>query len=302
MISFRYHLVSTIAVFLGIVLGAVAGATALNGAVAGDLRRQVSDLKADNAKSADSIKFLVTQANNANVLARAYGPTLVASRLSGIGVVILTAPGAGDAMPAAVAAEVAAAGGHVTGTIALTKDLIDRSRASDVRTLVTTGVHPIGLTLPTTDDAGRLAGALLGYVLLGKGQATDLTQTVAGLTTLNMIKATGTPAAGKLVIVVAPGGVADSAAQQELASLVSQMGSAGPTVVVGDAVSAGTSGVINAIRATDTLKKSVSTVDDADGALGQLTMALAGAEAVAGKRGHYGTGAYADALLPGAAQ
>jgi hypothetical protein len=41
-------------------------------------------------------------------------------------------------------------------------------------------------------------------------------------------------------------------------------------------------------------------VDDADSALGGLTMVLTGADTIAGHKGHYGTGADTDGLLPGA--
>jgi hypothetical protein len=301
-ISFRYHVVSTVAVFLGIVLGVVVGATALNGAVVGDLRRQVSDLKADSTRDADTNKRLTVQANNANVLAQVFGGNLVPGRLAGVPVVIVRTPGATDVVVNSVASEIAAAGGTLAGVVGITKDLVDPRRANDVRTLVTSGVHPIGLTLPTTDDAGRLAGALLGYVLLGKGQGTDLTQTVTGLTTLNMLKAYGNPAAGKLVVVVSPGAVpGDGSSLQTLASLVGQMGSTGPVVVAGDAASASANGLIGALRGAD-VRKAVSTVDDIDTPLGLLTLVFAGNEALQGKHGQYGTSGNVDGLIPGAAQ
>jgi len=300
-ISFRYHVVSIIAVFLGIVLGVVAGATALNGAVVGDLRRQVSDLKADNKKQTDTVAWLTVQANNANVLAQSYGPALYANKLGNVGVVLVLAPGASSAMAGAVDAQIVAAGGKVTAHIALSKDLIDARRAADVRSLVTSGIHPMGLSLPETDDAGRLAGSLLGFVLLGKGQPTDLTQTMAGLTTLNMVKATGTPNSGNLVVIVAPGTNSDPGALTELSNLVSQIGSTGPTVAVGDTVSATPSGLIGSLRAVQG-PRTVSTVDDADTALGQLTFVLAANQALSGKHGHYGVGPAAESLLPGATQ
>ena len=49
MISFRYHLVSIIAVFLALALGIVVGTTALNGPITTDLRKQVNTLKSDRS-------------------------------------------------------------------------------------------------------------------------------------------------------------------------------------------------------------------------------------------------------------
>jgi len=302
-ISFRYHLVSTIAVFLGIVLGVVVGTTALNGAVVGDLRRQVSDLKDENAKASADNKALQAQVGNADVLARTFGPSIVANRLLNTPVVLVSAPNAPAGIIDALAAQVAAAGGKVSGRIQLTRDLVDPRRASDVRSLATSGVHPIGLQLPSTDDAGRLAGSLLGWVLFGKGQPTDLTQVLTGFDTLNMVKKPSAIAPGRLVIFVAPGAAgSDEASAKALLSLASQVGQTGPTVVAGDAASARQGGLIAAIRSDESAKRDVATVDDVDGALGQLTAALVGAEATKGKKGHYGSGAGADALFPDAAQ
>lgn len=302
MISFRYHVVSTIAVFLGIVLGVVVGTTAVNGAVVGDLRRQVSDLKSDKDKAADTNRTLSAQVNNANILAATYGHTLSANKLAQTPVVVVSAPGATAAMAGSVVSQIQAAGGTVSARVTITRDLVDPRRSSDVRSLVTSGVHPIGLTLPTTDDAGRLVGSLLGYVLLGKGQATDLTQAVTGLTQLNMVRTTGPVAAGKLVVIVTPGKVSgDPLLQQNLLGIISQIAATGPALVAGDSSAAASGGVIAALRSGDA-SRSVSTVDNADTALGQLTFVLAAAEAAAGKHGHYGTGADTDGLLPGAAQ
>ena len=141
-----------------------------------------------------------------------------------------------------MAAEVTAAGGHIAGRLQLSKDFDDPRRANDIRSLATSGLHPIGLQLPTTDDAGLLAGALLGFVLLGHGQSTDLTQVVAGFGTLNMIKSeSSTVTAGKVLVLVAPGAMAKGAdAGKMLLSFSTQLGAVtgGPTVVAGDAKSA----------------------------------------------------------------
>ncbi|MDQ1722174.1 MAG: hypothetical protein QOI26_1908 [Pseudonocardiales bacterium] len=304
MISFRYHLVSVIAVFLGIALGVVIGTSALNGAVVGDLRHQVSDLKKSQSALAAQNQVLRARAGNADLLAQTFGAKIAGATLAKTPVVLLGAPGASKGLKDAVAAQVSAAGGTVAGRLQLTKDFSDPRRANDIRSLATSGLHPIGLQLPTTDDAGSLAGALLGFVLLGHGQSTDLAQVVAGFSTLNMIKAESpTVAAGKLVLLIAPGALpkADEAGKM-LLSFGAQLGAStgGPTVVVGDPASDTAGGLVALVRNDETANKAVSTVDDADSALGGLTMVLTGADTIAGHKGHYGTGADTDGLLPGA--
>jgi hypothetical protein len=303
-ISFRYHLVSVIGIFLAVALGVVVGTTALNGAVVGDLRRQVSDLKKSNTDAAELTKTLQQQAGNADALAQTFGAKIAAGKLANTSVVLLSAPGAPTALKDAIAAQIAAAGGKVSGRVQLSKDFLDPKRATDIRSLATSGAHPIGLQLPTTDDAGRLAGSLLGFVLLGKGQATDLTQVLAGFSTLNMAKVEGGDvAAGKAIVFIVPGALAkDAPAGALLLSMSAELGGVGATVVAGDSASATSGGLIAAIRGDDGAKKAVSTVDDATGALGQLTVALTTADAVAGRKGQYGTSAGADALVPDTGQ
>jgi hypothetical protein len=87
-----------------------------------------------------------------------------------------------------------------------------------------------------------------------------------------------------------------------LLSFASQLGAStgGPTVLAGDPAADTAGGLIALVRKDENASKSVSSVDDVNGPLGLLTVALTGAETVAGRKGHYGTGADNDGLLPGA--
>jgi hypothetical protein len=301
-ISFRYHLISIIAIFLAIALGVVVGTSALNGAVVGDLRNQVSGLKKANSDAAAQNKALRSQAGNADLLAQTFGSKISGAGLAKTPVVLLGAPGASKQVKDGIAAQITAAGGVVSGRVQLGKSFTDPARANDIRSLATSGVHPIGLQLPTTEDAGMLAGALLGFVLGGKGQGSDLTQVLAGFKTLDMLTTeSGTVTAAKAIILVAPGSmVKDSPKATMLLSFSTELGAiAGTAVVAGDAASDTAAGLVALVRNDATAKKSVSTVDNAGTALGQLTVALVTANAVSGHKGHFGSGSGADALLPG---
>lgn len=304
MISFRYHLVSIIAVFLGIALGVVVGTSALNGAVVGDLRSQVDDSKKNSSALAAQNQVLRARSANADLLAQTFGAKIAGSALAKTPVVLLGAPGASKGLRDAMAAQVRAAGGTVAANLQLSKQFSDPRRANDIRALATSGLHPIGLQLPTTEDAGTLAGALLGFVLLGHGQNTDLAQVIAGFGTLNMIKAESpsvTP--GKLVLLVAPGALPkDDEAGKMMLAFGTQLGAStgGPTVVVGDPAANTAGGLVRLVREDEVANKAVSTVDDANSPLGELTVVLTAADTVAGRKGHYGTGSDVDGLLPGA--
>lgn len=303
MISYRYHLVTVVGIFLAIALGVVIGTSALNGAVVGDLHRQVADLKQSNASATQRANALQAQSGNADTLAKTFGAQLAVGRLTKVPVVLIGAPGATSELKDAVAKEITAAGGTVAGRIQLSSALIDPQRATDVRSFATSGTHPIGLTLPSNNDAGALAGALLGFVLLGHGQATDVTSVLTGFETLNMLKTeNGDVSSGRIIVMVAPGSrPAGDPSAKELASLTAQLASTGgPTVVVGDGASDTGGGLVASVRGDDASAQAVSTVDDIDTPLGQLTSVLVAQQSLAHHNGHYGTGTRVDGLLPGA--
>lgn len=305
MISFRYHLVSLIGIFLAIALGIVIGTTALNGAVLGDLRRQVSDLKQADSAAAAQNRALRAQAGSADLLAQSFGAKIAAGALAKKPVVLVGAPGASKSLRQAIASAITTAGGSVSGQIQLAKAFTDPRRAADIQSLVTSGAHPLGLQLPTTDNPGLLAGAALGYVLLGHGQGTDLTQVLAGFGTLNMLKVDGSAIApGAAVVLIAPGGLPkNDEGGAMLLAMATELGTlGGPTVIAGDAAAANGGGLVGLVRADNAAQKSVSTVDDAGTPLGQLTVALTVADTIGGHKGaDYGTANGAEALLPGAA-
>ncbi|HEY2043524.1 MAG TPA: copper transporter [Jatrophihabitans sp.] len=300
-ISYRYHIVSVIGIFLALAVGVVIGTSALNGAVVGDLHRQVSDLKASNNAANAANTQLQARAGDGNSLAKTYGSKVVAGSLQGVTVVILGAPGATADLKNAVANEVALAGGKVTGRFQLSSAFSDPQRAADIKALATTGAHPVGLQLPASDDAGVLAGSLLGYVLFGHGQATDLTQVLTGFETLNMAKAEGGVASsGKLLMIVAPGSQpsADGAGKMMMSTAVQLATSGGATMVVGDATSAAANGLIGLVRADAHAKETVTTVDNGSTPLGQVGAILAGQQLLTGHKGQFGSAAGADSLLP----
>ena len=78
MISFRYHLVSLVAVFLALALGIVVGTTALNGPITTDLRKQVNTLRSDRTTLANQVKALQARVDDSEQFAATYGSQLVA--------------------------------------------------------------------------------------------------------------------------------------------------------------------------------------------------------------------------------
>jgi hypothetical protein len=297
----RYHIVSIVAVFLALALGIVVGTTALNGPITSDLKHKNDALTSQNKTSAQQVKDLQGQVKNAQNFATAYGGAITATALSTKSVLIVAMPGADTGVKDALGKQITAAGGKISGRVQLTSDYTDPKRAADITSFVTQ-VHPVGLTLPTTSDAGTLGGALLSFVLLGKGQATDVTQVLSGLADLHMLKIEGsdevTPST--LVLVIASGTLpsGDAGGKAQLALLTELHQTGGNVVVAGDSASSTEGGLIALLRNDTGDRSAISSVDDADTAIGQVSTILALADAAAGHFGQFGTGSSVDALFP----
>lgn len=301
MISFRYHIVSLVAVFLALALGIVVGTTALSGPITKDLRTQLNDTKKQRDALAGQVKTLQNNVDDAGQFAATYGSQLVAGTLTGQKVLLVALPDTSDTMQTGVQRQVDAAGAKITGIVTITKNYLDARLGDNIRSLAVGAARPIGITYPETSDAGRLGAALLSYVLLGKGQKTDLPQVLGGLSADHLVTVDGNAVApATLVVVLGHGSPAkkDYAATTQLALVSALAQGGGHVVVAGDATSAAQGGVVASVRNAAGDRGSVSTVDDADNALGQVSTILALAAAAKGQVGHYGTGAGADALFP----
>jgi hypothetical protein len=300
-ISFRYHLVSIVAVFLALALGIVVGTTALNGPITTDLRTQVNTLKSDRTTLANQVKSLQQQVSDAGQFASSFGSQLVQGMLLKQNVLLVGLPGARTSVEDGITSQIESAGGKVSGKLQLTDAYIDPRRSSDVTSLVTSGVHPIGLTLPEVSDAGQLGGALLAFVLLGKGEKTDLSEVLSSFSALHMVSDAGntiTPSATVVVVGTGPLAPASYASSAELALVSALQQAGGHVVVAGDNGSATQAGVVAGVRGSAGDKATVSTVDNADTAIGQVSTVLALADITKSTVGHYGTAKSADALFP----
>ena len=133
MISFRYHIVSIIAVFLALALGIVIGTTALNGPITTDLRHQVDGLKGDRTSLAKQVKTLTNRVDDANQFASTYGQQLIAGRMQKTEtVLVIGMPNSDSSVQDKVARDLSAAGATVTGRLELTDEYIDQGRGTEI--------------------------------------------------------------------------------------------------------------------------------------------------------------------------
>jgi hypothetical protein len=300
LISFRFHLVSLIAAFLALAVGVVVGATALNGPVTHDLRQQISGLKADKAALTVTVHSLSGQVQDAGQFATTYGAQLVKDTLKGQNVLLLALPGAPTGMQDALAAQLDAAGATLTGRLQLAGRYLDPAESQDLTDFATGPAHPLGLQLPESGDPARVAATLLAYVLSGKGKPTDVKTVLTGLAGLHVLASD--PSAvrpARTVLVAASGSLPkDVYAGQAQLDLVAALASDGASVVVaGDVGSAAGNGVVALVR-SGAQRSTVSTVDDADTAVGTVSAVLALAAQKRSDVGQYGSQRGATALFP----
>lgn len=305
MISFRYHLVSIVAVFLALALGIVVGTTALNGPITKDLRHQVNDAKKQRDNLATQLKQLQGEVSDADQFATTYGAKLVAGSLTGKNVLEIVLPGAPSEMQDGLERQVAAAGGKISGRVTVTDAYLDPSRGTGVYSLATGAARPMGWTAPESSDAGKLGGSLLAYVLLGHGQSTDLQQVLAGFVELHMLDLGGAGIKPSTLVAVLGHGTLEQgkyggAAELSLVSALAQGG--GHVVVAGDKGSATGGGLVALVRDSQSERSAVSTIDNAGNAFGQVSTILALAAASKGQLGQFGTQNGADALFPAPAK
>jgi hypothetical protein len=300
-ISFRYHIVSLVAVFLALALGIVVGTTALNGPVTSDLRHQVNDLKTDRTELALQVKDLQGQVDTAGQFATTFGAQLVAGTLKDQSVLVVALPGAATGMQDGIAAQLTAAGAKITGRLELAASFTDPAQGDSILSLATGPAHPLDISLPeNTSDARVIGGALLAFVLTGHGEATDLKTVLSGFSGLHMISSDpqGIEPAHTVVVIGNGSLPKDNYAGEADLDLVAQLSVAGAKVVVaGDTGSAQANGIVALVRSAPQ-KSTVSTIDNANSAFGQVSTALAVAGAVASQVGHYGTAKGAEALFP----
>jgi hypothetical protein len=312
MIDFRYHLVSIVAIFLALSLGLLLGSTELKPYVQRGLNA-VSKTEHNQIESllGEKQQFLGQISSN-NQFALTNAPAMLHDVLAGQHVVLVLAPGAPGSVTSGVAQAVQTAGATVTGQLQLPTAFFDTSAASSQKLsqVADQYAEPAGLTLAGTAQAQ--ASELLAHVIMtqgGPGQPLPgerdpvSVQTVQALAGAGFLTKSGQPwDRATLAVVVIPGtppSIDDTNSEsQQLVTLAEQLNLAGlGTVVAGTVAGSGPGSAIDVMRAGGRAGH-LSSVDDADYAIGQIVVAQSLADMEHGKSGSYGVTANASAAGP----
>lgn len=200
MVDFRYHLVSLIAVFMALAIGIVLGAGPLQNSIGSALNDQVESLR----QSRDDARIVADEAESRSAAYRegleSLAPEMIAGTLEGQAIVIVTLPGAEDAVRESHSENLTAAGATVTGTIALTENLFSAERASyrnalagQLGSYVEPADSPLGtlargLDYIVTSDAGDTAAATLAELYRSEDNALiEVKDTLTGPATAMLV-------------------------------------------------------------------------------------------------------------------
>jgi hypothetical protein len=312
-IDFRYHLVSIVAVFLALAVGVVLGSAALNGPVVAGLRKSVSTLRHEEDNLGSQNRAQRDQIKSDQEWAQAAGPVLLSHLLASERVVIVTAPGAPGAVTDGVTMALTQAGAKITGQVTIEAPFFDTAASTrNTLSLLTQRLTPGGMSLRDGTVQAQAAELIASAILTqdGLGQPVAGSQDSTGASILSgfdtggflSVSAPSIVRATLAVVIIpaSPPTTNDSnPASQALVTLSKELGIAGQaTVVAGSTTGSGPGSAIQVIRSASSAG-TLSTVDDADTASGQIVVAQALYEVLAkAKPGSYGTGPGASAVGP----
>jgi hypothetical protein len=304
MISFRYHIVTIVAVFVALGAGILLGGTFFDTVLANQLQQQVRAQGAKLDRAESQVSDLESQLASIQQLGSIYLPTIVANRLTGVPTVLVTVQDVDlAALKAARQALVQAGVSSDLITIQL-RDRLGSTNPVDQSALA----QAIGLpaaTPPPTDIAGQAVSALAERLLQAPPAGTvDLLQDlragsfiqIVGQASLDTV---GVP--GQAVAIVA-GQTATTQADPTgfvLPLITDLVGRDPPTPVVVGEPSTTTDTLLPQIRTGDLSGKLV-TVDDVEEVVGQVSFAV-GLERLVqnpGQGANYGRGEGASAPFP----
>ncbi|KAA0075821.1 copper transporter [Mycolicibacterium sp. P9-64] len=309
MISLRSHAISLAAVFLALAIGVALGSGLLSNTVLSGLRDDKHEMQNQINGLIDDKNALNEKLSTAGEFDAQMSPRILRDALAGKSVVLFRTPDAADDDVDALTRFIGAAGGTVSGKVALTQEFVDANSAEKLLSVVNSPIVPAGRQLNTKSvDQGSQAGDLLGIALLRAKEpgasAVDDGQRDAVLTAL---RDTGFITYGRdrigpadTALIVTGAGLGEDAGNQgaTVARFAAGLAPHGAgTVIVGRDGSASGTAAVAVTRSDPALTGAVSTVDDVDTQSGRITAVLALQELAGGGRpGQYGIGQGATAV------
>lgn len=315
MTRLRHALVLVSVVLFALALGVAVGGGLLHGQVRAVLQSQVSDDDAAQAARTAALardnRALSRALRYDGRFAQALSTDLLAGELSDRSVIVLALPGVPSSVAEGVADDVATAGGTVTTTLRVGRDLVDPTARPLVDELSKRLLADLDdRELPDDASTYTRVGVVAARALLTRADAgyamDDAARSVFNtFTTAGLLRGEEPQQRASTAVVLLPEanrrGGPSAGRNTVLTEMVAAMDEAGDGVVVAGPPSTAEQGrLLRALRARPLTADTVSTVDTSGLRSGRIVTVLALAEQADGSTGHYGLSSSADAVLPGA--
>jgi hypothetical protein len=312
-ISFRYHIVSIVSVFLALAVGVALGGGPLKGEVDHTLVNQV---KADRQAKAD-LKAQIAAMRNTNQFEDSFAgtvaPGLLAGTLKGRVVTLMVLPGASQDAVSSLSELIGQAGGTVGGTMRIGQKLLDvanKQLVDELGSQLLSGASDVNAPQGASgyQRMGALIARAVGTTEDGGAAVDDTANSIlAGLSTAGLMTSEGDlNRRGSLVLMVAGPSTGTSEERQGANTIVSTLAEGidadtDGVVITAPVDTARSDGLIATVRADVVTARDVSTVDVLDRTAGRVVTVMALADQARGKTGAYGAMNAADGAMPGAA-
>jgi hypothetical protein len=293
MVSFRFHLVSLVAVFLALGLGVLAGTTVIN---QGLVRR----LERDTIESQREVRELEAEVTLWRTFGEEVLPQVAAGRLVGAEVVLVTQEGADETAIADTRTALEDAGADMLGLLTVS----DRMALSDDSSRGELAAIVDGLA---TDEPAELTAAaaseMAAELSFGPGDANVLPGLIREEFVLVGGREAGESVLGSLdgdEAVVVVGGWPDRPAPAPgafLVPLVEGLVADGSRVAAAEGFQARTR-FVSLLRDDSSVNGEIVTQDNVDEDFGQVGLVLAVEDVLAGGTGHYGVKDGVDDMIP----
>jgi hypothetical protein len=304
-ISFRYHLITIVSVFLAIALGIVMGTTFVQDPLLDSLRDRTEDLARRNQAYEDTIDRLGDRVAVMNEFAEAVFPQLATARLDQVPVVLLTQAGTADDDLDATRTALERAGAVLQAELVVQPRI--QARGEGAREALADALGMSRTTQPgdlTSEAAERIGHRLAD----GADGATPETDILATLLSDGFITSPREPdvsrvgGLGTVVVVVAGGADAPAMEVEDVLLPIMRALSTDGLAAAAQATDSEYP-FVPLVRSDDTLAERMSTVDDIELAAGQLALVLAVEDLIEGDGvGHYGVAGSALPPLEGSPQ
>lgn len=306
MITFRYHVVTIVSVFLALAIGIALGGGPLRGEVDNSLVTQVETDRATIGTLRGQITGLeVATAYNDDVVA-AVAPSVLGDQLAGRSVAVVALPGASATVIAEIGTLVEEAGGTLGGTYRAGQALLDPEQRALVDQLgEQLAADTPGVVLPEGAAGYERVGALIARAIAtteDAGEEADDASAgiLAGLGTASLFTAEGDVGRRASLVLVLAGATEQlpSGVGRVALPLARAIAAGSDGVVIGGPTNSARTGLLAAVRADVGGARELSTVDSVNRAAGRLAAVLALGARARGEIGHHGAVDAPDGVVP----